>query len=428
MENDLPKQASQSGANSLLDTLRVLANKGDFNGIGKIVSRLDIEATESGAVLGGLCWEANTLNSVLEQGIRFKTAQVIIESLVQRKASVTLLKLGSISWRGREKSPISERCLHAALDLGSLDELYFDYAHHWLAAPSSSHEMSQKMKEFGALAVIRIAERGCRMAFFCAAELLRDGDLCEVNHSASRMYFHRLAIETISETSSRLKLASEAFAELAKLTDEKIHLLQNYYSTMAEVAIKASQHLSPMVPGEEFGIILGLPEAAKLEFKSTARWSIKEGKVNSEIEHEIVKTVAAFLNTNGGVLVIGVGPNEDKELIGLEQDYKSLTKDQNEDGFKRFLGTLIHNEIGIQIIPLVSWSVISFRGKEFCRVEVKKSPELIFVKRKGQESLYVRVDNQTLRLTEPSKIDAWRKHRELAAENTFEISTHSPAQ
>ena len=181
--------------------------------------------------------------------------------------------------------------------------------------------------------------------------------------------------------------------------------------------MEASLQLSPLVPGEEFGIILGLPEASKLEFKSTARWSIKEGKVNSEVEHEIVKTIAAFLNIDGGVLMIGVGPDENKELIGLEQDYKSLMNDQNEDGFKRFLGTLIHNEIGIQIIPLVSWSVISFRGKEFCRVEVKKSPELIFVKRKGQERLYVRVDNQTLRLTEPSKIDAWRKQRELASKS-----------
>lgn len=414
MRNDSPNQKSKDDANSFFARIQELARNGDFNGIGKIVSQSDVEKNEVGSVLGKLCREANTFQAVLENGTKFKTAQIIIEALFQRKESVALMKMGGVSWRGREQSPVSERCLQAALDLGPLDKLYA-VSHDWLTGSSSSAASQQKKEEFGALAIIKIAERGCRDAFFCAAELLRDGDFCEANSSAAKMYFYRFATRATLEASGSLKFAGEAFAELNKLTNAKKSLLRNYYSTMSEVASKASKDLSPLVPGEEFEIILGLPEASKLEFKSTARWSIKECKVNSEIEHEIVKTIVAFLNTDGGVLVIGVGPNEDKELIGLELDYKSLTTDQNEDGFKRFLGTLIQNEIGIQFIPFVSWSVISFRGKEFCRVEVKKSPKLIFVKRKGQKSLYVRVDNQTLRLTDPSKIDAWGKHRELAS-------------
>jgi hypothetical protein len=416
VKNDNPSQESKDGANSFFAKIQELARNGDFNGIGKIVSQSDVEKNEVGAVLGRFCWEANTFQAVLEYGTTFKTAQVIIEALFQRKESVAMLKMGGFSWRGREKSPVSERCLQAALDLGPLDKLYA-VSHDWLTGSSSSAEFQQKKSEFGALAIIRIAERGYRDSFFCAAGLLHDGDFCEANHSAARMYFYRFALGVTIDASISLELAGEAFAELVKLTDTKKRSLLNYYSTMSEVASKASKHLSPLVPGEEFEIILGLPEASKLEFKSTARWSIKEDKVNSDIEHEVVKTIAAFLNTDGGVLVIGVGPNADKEMIGLEQDYKSLTKDQNEDGFKRFLGTLIQNEIGIQFIPFVSWSVISFRGKEFCRVEARKSPELVFVRRKAQESLYVRVDNQTLRLTDPSKIEAWRKHRELASKS-----------
>jgi hypothetical protein len=389
--------------------LRELAKNNDFNGIGKIVSQENIGEDEILAVLAGLCWEANTSQSVLENGTKFKTAQVIIEALIQRKESVALLKLGGISWRGREKSPISECCLRSALDLGPIAELY-DFAHTWLTC-SQSDRFSQTKKEFGASAIIRIAERGYHDSFFCAAELLRDGGICETNHAAARMYFSRFALGTTIEASGNLKLAGEAFGELVKLTDAKKHLLRNFYSTMSAVASKASQHLSPLVPGDEFEIILGLPEAAKLEFKSSARWDIKACKVNSELEHEVVKTIAAFLNTSGGVLVIGVGPN--KEPLGLESDYKTLKKDPNEDGFKGFLGTLIQNEIGTQNTQLVSWSVIPFGGKEFCRVEVKRSSDLIFVKWKGQDVLYVRIDNQTQRLTEPSKIEVWRKQREL---------------
>ncbi len=43
-----------------------------------------------------------------------------------------------------------------------------------------------------------------------------------------------------------------------------------------------------------------------VEFKSTARWDLREEKRNKAVEDAVVKTVAAFLNTNGGTLLIGV--------------------------------------------------------------------------------------------------------------------------
>jgi type I restriction enzyme R subunit len=36
------------------------------------------------------------------------------------------------------------------------------------------------------------------------------------------------------------------------------------------------------------------------------------------MEDAIVKTVAAFLNTDGGTLLIGVGP--DRRVVGLDHD------------------------------------------------------------------------------------------------------------
>ena len=44
-----------------------------------------------------------------------------------------------------------------------------------------------------------------------------------------------------------------------------------------------------------------------VEFKSTARWDLREGKPNKAMEDAIVKTVAGFLNTDGGTLLIGIG-------------------------------------------------------------------------------------------------------------------------
>ena len=245
--------------------------------------------------------------------------------------------------------------------------------------------------------------------------MLRDGDGYPADARAAEMYFYRFAMGTTLESTSNLKLAGEAFSELMKLTGSQRPDLLNFFSTMADTCLAASKQLSPMIPGAEFEIVLGLPESGALEFKSTARWNIREGKKSSEIEHEVVKTIAAFLNTTGGVLVIGIGPKDPKnELIGLGLDYQTLS-DQNEDGFRRFLGDLIKREIGEHLTQLIHPSVIQFRGKEFCRVEVKKSSDLVFIKRNGQECLYVRIDNQSQRLTEPSKIEAWRRQREITS-------------
>ena len=43
-----------------------------------------------------------------------------------------------------------------------------------------------------------------------------------------------------------------------------------------------------------------------VEFKSTARWDLREDKPNKAMEDAVVKTVAGFLNTDGGTLLIGV--------------------------------------------------------------------------------------------------------------------------
>jgi predicted HTH transcriptional regulator len=63
-------------------------------------------------------------------------------------------------------------------------------------------------------------------------------------------------------------------------------------------------------------------EDENLEFKSSARWDYREGQANKTLEVVIVKTIAGFLNGNGGILVIGV--NDDGEVLGLEPDYKTL--------------------------------------------------------------------------------------------------------
>jgi len=82
--------------------------------------------------------------------------------------------------------------------------------------------------------------------------------------------------------------------------------------------------------------IIDNDEDFAVEFKSTARRDLREDKPNKLVEDAVVKTVAGFLNTDGGTLLIGVGP--DRQVVGLGYDYQRV-KPANGDGFVNWLTT-----------------------------------------------------------------------------------------
>jgi hypothetical protein len=70
-------------------------------------------------------------------------------------------------------------------------------------------------------------------------------------------------------------------------------------------------------------------ESKSLEFKSTLRWSLKDDRQDDKgVTHSVLKTIAAFLNTEGGDLLIGVA--DDGSVVGIEAD-----RLESEDKFMR---------------------------------------------------------------------------------------------
>ena len=59
-------------------------------------------------------------------------------------------------------------------------------------------------------------------------------------------------------------------------------------------------------------------ETATLEFKSSLRYNIRANKIDKDIENSVLKTIAAFCNTKGGELLIGVA--DDKSIVGIEHE------------------------------------------------------------------------------------------------------------
>jgi len=133
-----------------------------------------------------------------------------------------------------------------------------------------------------------------------------------------------------------------------------------------------------------------------VEFKSTARWDLKEQKRNPAMEDAIVKTVAAFLNTDGGTLLIGVGP--DRSSVGISHDYPHV-KPQNADGFVNWLTTHLANALGAAAVMRTRARVVTHRGVEVCRLDVAASSQPTYAKISKAESMFfVRMNNSSRKM------------------------------
>jgi hypothetical protein len=134
-------------------------------------------------------------------------------------------------------------------------------------------------------------------------------------------------------------------------------------------------------------------ESKSLEFKSTLVWDIKESKKSPGMEHAILKTLAAFMNSEGGVLYIGV--TDDKKIFGLEADIMATGKG-NADGLLLHLDNLIKISLGVDKQHYLNHTIGKLEGKEVIRLEVKPAPKevwLTFDKKEGkgkQEEFYIR--------------------------------------
>lgn len=143
--------------------------------------------------------------------------------------------------------------------------------------------------------------------------------------------------------------------------------------------------------------LLKLQESKTLEFKSSLRWSLKEGrKDDKHVTHSALKTIAAFLNTEGGDLLIGV--DDDGKVLGLEHDQLG-----NDDKFMRHLAQVVRNGLGSRASTCIDPKTQVVEGKTVCLVSCQRSPEPVYLKWKGLEKsgtgdLYVRSGPGSIRL------------------------------
>lgn len=149
--------------------------------------------------------------------------------------------------------------------------------------------------------------------------------------------------------------------------------------------------------------IIGIGENDHVEFKSTLRWNLKANKKDKAITHAILKTIAAFLNTDGGTLLVGV--EDSGNIIGIEQD-----QFESEDKMLLFITNNIKSNIGTLHISHIHFHTESLSNKTVVRLDIKPAVSPCYLIKDNSEHFYIRTGPSTTELS-LSKVYTYVKRR-----------------
>ena len=129
-------------------------------------------------------------------------------------------------------------------------------------------------------------------------------------------------------------------------------------------------------------------EGEFVEFKSTLRWNLKAEKKDKNITHAITKTIAAFLNTDGGILLVGVA--DDGEVLGLDAD-----RFENDDKMLLFLTDSIKSQLGTLHLDYINFHIETIAGKAVLRIDVQAGSNPCYLSKEKLDHFYIRTGPST---------------------------------
>lgn len=158
--------------------------------------------------------------------------------------------------------------------------------------------------------------------------------------------------------------------------------------------------------------IIDSGENRNLEFKSSLRYCYRQKSAQKYIEDEIVKTILAFANTEGGTLLVGV--DDDGEVLGLNNDFLTF-KGNTKDKFLKHFANIIGSRFTEPIDAIIKYGIERSNNLNIFLVIVEKSSKPRFIKsNNGEMEFYIRrsATSQKLNIEEAVKyvIDKWHSN------------------
>jgi hypothetical protein len=148
-------------------------------------------------------------------------------------------------------------------------------------------------------------------------------------------------------------------------------------------------------------------ESSNLEFKQSLILDVNKHEkggyaipvcASEKVTLACLKTIAAFLNSGGGTLLVGVG--DDGDIVGVCREFclvpgsKKFDFDEWELHLRSLIESRFHDGRAIAASVRVNRAVIE--SKEVARVQVGGRRKLAILKGDGGDQLYIRAGNKTL--------------------------------
>ena len=224
--------------------------------------------------------------------------------------------------------------------------------------------------------------------------------------------YGKLVLETSLDSESILK-KGDVFGEIAVINNHYrtgtikateptllfgLHGNDLFQKIQAETAIKVVVEMAKLISSylttaqnTSTATLIENGESEFVEFKSTLRYNLHTNKFDKNIEHAALKTIAAFLNSAGGTLLVGV--DDHKNLLGLEKD-----NFKDDDHMLLHLTKMIQERIGIKQTQYVRAIIETKESLKILRIDVRPSTSPAYLEHNGEEYLYVRTGPATTRM------------------------------
>ena len=167
---------------------------------------------------------------------------------------------------------------------------------------------------------------------------------------------------------------------------------------MAQIVREGYERLALGTQGEEESDAITLEELISggesdlVELKSTLRVNLHTGERDSRMELAVLRTLAGFLNKDGGTLIVGVADNG--SAVGLGADGFG-----NEDRMGLHLVNIVNRSMGANVWAYMHPNFDDYEDGRVLSVRCDRAKSPVYVRHGSEERFYVRTGPSTTQLS-----------------------------
>ncbi len=218
----------------------------------------------------------------------------------------------------------------------------------------------------------------------------------------------------VIKVASKLQLAKQQIDTFfSKLTTEP-----KQYQAIEDKTDSMVYTLSQMTDAKHMQHLISFGETRHMEFKQSFFANVdviyaNSGKLvkDKDVQGEVIKDIASFMNAEGGTLLIGV--NDKGKVVGIDKELKRLGW-QKIDNYFQELGAQLESRLGKDYHQYCRLTEVLIDGKMVARIDCTVSPSPVFL---DNEKFHVRTDTSSPPLAGQAMLRYIQNHFKVALIN-----------